>query len=77
MVWMHTQRQPHQRQPHRFEVPFNIWCGKCGEHIAKGVRFNAEKKQVRVTAAGWRKPAFPLKRRARLAMRSPAPLVPS
>ncbi|KIZ00829.1 Coiled-coil domain-containing protein [Monoraphidium neglectum] len=30
----------------RFEVPFNIWCGKCGEHIAKGVRFNAEKKQV-------------------------------
>ncbi|KAI8464331.1 MAG: hypothetical protein J3K34DRAFT_474422 [Monoraphidium minutum] len=30
----------------RFEVPFNIWCGKCGEHIAQGVRFNAEKKQV-------------------------------
>lgn len=29
-----------------FEVPFNIWCGKCGEHIAKGVRFNAEKKAV-------------------------------
>lgn len=31
----------------RFEVPFNIWCNQCGEHIAKGVRFNAEKKQVR------------------------------
>lgn len=31
----------------RFEVPFNIWCDQCGEHIAKGVRFNAEKKQVR------------------------------
>lgn len=31
----------------RFEVPFNIWCDTCGEHIAKGVRFNAEKKQVR------------------------------
>jgi hypothetical protein len=30
----------------RFEVPFNIWCDTCGEHIAKGVRFNAEKKQV-------------------------------
>lgn len=30
----------------RFEVPFNIWCGKCGELIGKGVRFNAEKKQV-------------------------------
>lgn len=32
----------------RFEVPFNIWCDTCGEHIAKGVRFNAEKKQVRM-----------------------------
>jgi hypothetical protein len=30
----------------RFEVPFNIWCSTCGEHIAKGVRFNAEKQQV-------------------------------
>jgi coiled-coil domain-containing protein 130 len=27
-------------------VPFNIWCSKCGEHIGKGVRFNAEKKAV-------------------------------
>ena len=30
----------------RFEVPFNVWCLKCGEHIAQGERFNAEKKQV-------------------------------
>jgi hypothetical protein len=30
----------------RFEVPFNLFCSKCGEMIAQGVRFNAEKKQV-------------------------------
>ncbi|KAM0058537.1 putative saf4/Yju2 protein [Helianthus debilis subsp. tardiflorus] len=30
----------------RFEMPYNIWCGGCGSMIAKGVRFNAEKKQV-------------------------------
>lgn len=30
----------------RFETPFNIWCLKCDRHIAKGVRFNAEKKAV-------------------------------
>lgn len=30
----------------RFEMPFNIWCGGCGSMIAKGVRFNAEKKAV-------------------------------
>eukprot|EP00877_Chromochloris_zofingiensis_P001314 jgi/Chrzof1/11183/Cz05g27070.t1 len=30
----------------RFEVPYNMWCDQCGEMIAKGVRFNAEKKQV-------------------------------
>lgn len=30
----------------RFEVPFNMWCAKCGEHVAKGVRFNADKKAV-------------------------------
>ncbi|RWW35993.1 hypothetical protein BHE74_00059011, partial [Ensete ventricosum] len=29
-----------------FEMPFNIWCGGCNSMIAKGVRFNAEKKQV-------------------------------
>eukprot|EP00727_Mastigamoeba_balamuthi_P013957 m51a1_g9184 hypothetical protein (290) ;mRNA; f:62968-63972 len=28
----------------RFEMPYNVWCGGCGRHIAKGVRFNAEKK---------------------------------
>ncbi|CAN5971762.1 unnamed protein product, partial [Sphagnum jensenii] len=30
----------------RFEMPYNIWCGGCQSMIAKGVRFNAEKKQV-------------------------------
>ncbi|GAB4840245.1 hypothetical protein Ancab_021010 [Ancistrocladus abbreviatus] len=30
----------------RFEMPFNIWCEGCNAMIAKGVRFNAEKKQV-------------------------------
>ncbi|KMT08458.1 hypothetical protein BVRB_6g141350 [Beta vulgaris subsp. vulgaris] len=30
----------------RFEMPFNIWCEGCESMIAKGVRFNAEKKQV-------------------------------
>ncbi|KAL7001256.1 hypothetical protein U1Q18_002408, partial [Sarracenia purpurea var. burkii] len=29
-----------------FEMPFNIWCGGCNSMIGKGVRFNAEKKQV-------------------------------
>lgn len=27
-------------------MPFNIWCGGCNAHIAKGVRFNAQKKQA-------------------------------
>ncbi|GBG60926.1 hypothetical protein CBR_g16048 [Chara braunii] len=30
----------------RFEMPFNVWCGGCSSMIAKGVRFNAEKKEV-------------------------------
>ncbi|KAJ7567550.1 hypothetical protein O6H91_02G152300 [Diphasiastrum complanatum] len=30
----------------RFEMPFNIWCGGCNAMIAKGVRFNAEKKEI-------------------------------
>lgn len=30
----------------RFEMPFHIWCGGCEAMIAKGVRFNAEKKQI-------------------------------
>jgi hypothetical protein len=42
----------------RFEVPFNIWCSTCGEHIAKGVRFNAEKKQVRGTHTGTQRRAL-------------------
>lgn len=29
----------------RYEVPFHIRCTKCKNMIAKGVRFNAEKKQ--------------------------------
>ncbi len=29
----------------RIELPFNVWCGTCETHLAKGVRFNAEKKQ--------------------------------
>jgi coiled-coil domain-containing protein 130 len=28
----------------RFEMPFNVWCNGCGRHVAKGVRFNANKK---------------------------------
>jgi len=30
----------------RFEMPFNVRCNGCGNHIAKGVRFNAEKKTI-------------------------------
>ncbi|KAF5831661.1 hypothetical protein DUNSADRAFT_12765 [Dunaliella salina] len=30
----------------RFEVPYHIWCSKCHEKIAQGVRFNAEKKCI-------------------------------
>lgn len=30
----------------RFEMPFNVRCGACGHTIAKGVRFNAEKKKI-------------------------------
>ena len=30
----------------RFEMPFNVRCTGCGNHIAKGVRFNAEKKTI-------------------------------
>jgi coiled-coil domain-containing protein 130 len=30
----------------RFEMPFNVWCAGCSHLIGKGVRFNAEKKQV-------------------------------
>ena len=30
----------------RFEMPYNVRCTGCGNHIAKGVRFNAEKKTI-------------------------------
>ncbi|KAK4055399.1 Protein saf4 [Microbotryomycetes sp. JL221] len=30
----------------RFELPFNIWCGNCNNHIGQGVRYNAEKSKV-------------------------------
>ncbi|KAI0982542.1 hypothetical protein GJ496_005944 [Pomphorhynchus laevis] len=30
----------------RFEMPFNIWCEKCDNHIGMGVRYNAEKSKV-------------------------------
>ncbi|KAH7884602.1 CWC16 protein [Phlebopus sp. FC_14] len=30
----------------RFELPFNIWCGTCNNHIGMGVRYNAEKRKV-------------------------------
>ncbi|KAF9523547.1 DUF572-domain-containing protein, partial [Crepidotus variabilis] len=30
----------------RFELPFNVWCGTCNNHIGMGVRYNAEKKKI-------------------------------
>ncbi|KAJ3306930.1 hypothetical protein HDV03_003253 [Kappamyces sp. JEL0829] len=30
----------------RFEMPFNIWCLGCNNHIGMGVRYNAEKKHT-------------------------------
>ncbi|KAH0953112.1 hypothetical protein HN011_004231 [Eciton burchellii] len=30
----------------RFEMPYNIWCNGCGNHIGMGVRYNAEKKKI-------------------------------
>ena len=27
-------------------MPYNIWCGGCGNHIGMGVRYNAEKSKV-------------------------------
>ncbi|XP_047003379.1 probable splicing factor YJU2B [Schistocerca americana] len=30
----------------RFEMPYNIWCDGCNNHIGMGVRYNAEKKKV-------------------------------
>lgn len=30
----------------RFEMPFNAWCAHCNQHIAMGIRYNAEKKKI-------------------------------
>jgi coiled-coil domain-containing protein 130 len=30
----------------RFEMPYKVWCENCNSIIAKGVRFNAEKKPI-------------------------------
>lgn len=30
----------------RFEMPYKVFCNKCNEVIAKGVRFNAEKRTI-------------------------------
>jgi hypothetical protein len=30
----------------RFEMPYNIWCNTCGNHIGMGVRYNAEKTKI-------------------------------
>lgn len=30
----------------RFEMPYNIWCDGCKNHIGMGVRYNAEKKKL-------------------------------
>uniref|UniRef100_A0AC34GSZ6 Coiled-coil domain-containing protein 130 n=1 Tax=Panagrolaimus sp. ES5 TaxID=591445 RepID=A0AC34GSZ6_9BILA len=30
----------------RFEMPFNVWCLGCNNHIGMGVRYNAEKKKI-------------------------------
>lgn len=30
----------------RFEMPYNIWCDGCKNHIGMGVRYNAEKSKV-------------------------------
>ncbi|KZT07836.1 DUF572-domain-containing protein, partial [Laetiporus sulphureus 93-53] len=30
----------------RFELPFNIWCGTCNNHIGMGVHYNTEKRKI-------------------------------
>lgn len=30
----------------RFEMPYNIWCDGCKNHIGMGVRYNAEKQKI-------------------------------
>eukprot|EP00697_Spironema_sp_BW2_P000951 gnl/Spiro4/11302_TR5961_c0_g1_i1.p1 gnl/Spiro4/11302_TR5961_c0_g1~~gnl/Spiro4/11302_TR5961_c0_g1_i1.p1 ORF type:complete len:325 (+),score=91.43 gnl/Spiro4/11302_TR5961_c0_g1_i1:101-1075(+) len=41
-------RQKTEKMPMiiRFEMPFPVWCDGCGSHIARGVRYNAQKKNV-------------------------------
>eukprot|EP01100_Stratorugosa_tubuloviscum_P003078 TRINITY_DN1728_c0_g1_i1.p1 TRINITY_DN1728_c0_g1~~TRINITY_DN1728_c0_g1_i1.p1 ORF type:complete len:303 (-),score=139.44 TRINITY_DN1728_c0_g1_i1:74-982(-) len=30
----------------RFEMPYNVWCIGCDIHIGRGVRYNAQKKEI-------------------------------
>ncbi|CAJ0955606.1 unnamed protein product, partial [Mesorhabditis belari] len=30
----------------RFEMPYNVWCLGCRNHVGMGVRYNAEKKKI-------------------------------
>nr|CAG4644298.1 EOG090X0DK6 [Lepidurus arcticus] len=30
----------------RFEMPYNIWCEGCNNHVGMGVRYNAQKKKI-------------------------------
>jgi len=30
----------------RFELPFNVWCDGCNNHLGMGVRYNAEKSKI-------------------------------
>lgn len=30
----------------RFELPFNVWCNGCENHLGMGVRYNAEKSKI-------------------------------
>lgn len=30
----------------RFEMPFNVWCLGCKNHVGMSVRYNAEKKKI-------------------------------
>lgn len=40
---LHNERRPRGSHGVRFEMPWNMWCGGCGRHIARSVRFNAWK----------------------------------
>lgn len=47
----------------RFEMPFNIWCLKCENHIGVGVRYNAEKSR---TGSYYSSPIFKFKMKCHL-----------